>query len=389
MRKIGLFLLFISCFQVGTAQYTELINSRRPGFTDSPYSIGTNVLQVESGLFYENQNDKAFKFKSFGTDIMLRYGRFFEKLEFDLNLAFQHDKVTFANPLLNPNVTRTGLSRLTIGAKYLVYMPTYKDKSKEIRSWKKKMKYDWKRLIPSVGVYAGANLPITKHFIGGNSPQLVEDSFSPRIALYTQNDFTDRFIFLMNLIADRIGSGQQENSYILTGTYTVNEKLSAFIEHQGIFKDDNIPNDFQFGGGMAYLLSKDMQVDASIRTIKDRDGSTFLFSAGFAWRIMDKHQDAYKIVDSEGNVTKTEKKGNFFSRLFGKKKDKKLRKVKKVKAKKRKIKELKPKKSKKQKIAEKAARKKVKQDKKKKKKKAKDYNKNYEPPKDNTVDDNN
>ena len=388
MRKFGLFLLLMGCFHVSTAQYTELINSRRPGFSDSPFSIGTNVLQVESGLFYENQNARTFGVSSIGTDIMVRYGRFFERLEVNLNLAFQHDKITFVAPT-SSDIKRTGLSQLTIGAKYLVYMAKYKEKKRNIRSWKAKNKYDWKRLIPSVGIYAGANLPITKNYIGGNFPRLVDDVLSPKIALYTQNDFTDRFVFLMNFIADRIGSGNKENSYILTGTYTLNDKFSVFAEHQGIFKDNDIPNDFQFGGGAAYLISKDMQVDASIRRIKDRDGSTFLVSAGFAWRILDKHKDSYKMVDSEGNETKKEKKGNFFSRLFGKKKDKKQRKVKKIKAKKRKIKELKPKKSKKQKREEKEAKKKAKSQKKQQKKKAKDYNKNYEPPKDNSVDDNN
>ena len=46
-----LLLLFVE-FSYG--QYTEVINSRRPGFSDSPYSIGTKVYQVEGGIFYRN-----------------------------------------------------------------------------------------------------------------------------------------------------------------------------------------------------------------------------------------------------------------------------------------------------------------------------------------------
>ncbi len=386
MRKIGLFLFFISCFYTSTAQYTELINSRRPGFSDSPFSVGTNVLQFEGGLFYERIKNNDYKISSFGTDIMVRYGRFFEKLEVNLNLAYQYDKVNYQNPLIS-DITKTNLNQLTIGAKYLVYMPKYKDKSKEIRSWKKRTRFDWKRLIPSVAVYAGANIPITESFIGGNFPGYIKGSFSPRVAIYTQNDFTDRFIFLTNFIMDKIGSGHKENSYILTGTYSVTEKVSVFAEHQGIFKDNHIPNDYQFGGGVAYLLTKNMQADVSFRAISDRDGSTSLLSAGLAWRL-DKHRDQFKMVNSDGSETKEKKEGNFFSRLFGKKEAKKQRKVKKVKAKKRKIKELKPKKSKKQKRAEKEAKKKAKEERKKEKKKKKDYDKDYEPPKDDSVDDN-
>ena len=388
MKNFLLFLFVIVVFQTTNAQYTEVINSRRPGFTDSPFSVGTDVLQFESGLFYEKTKDKTnnLKTSSIGTDVMVRYGKFFEKLEMNLNLAFQYDNINFDNPL-NDDLSQLGLSQLTVGGKYLVYMSKFKDKSKEIRSWKAKNKYDYKRLVPSVAVYAGVNVPITKNYVRYSNipPRFVKDKFSPKIALYTQNNFSDKFVFLMNFIMDRIGSGVKENSYILTGTYSVNDKISVFGEHQGIFKDVNIPNDFQFGLGAAYLLSKDKQVDLSVRRIGDRSSSTFLVSAGFAWRI-DKHNDKFKLLGSDGKAVDDDKKG-FFGRLFSKKtKDEKLRKVKKVKAKKRKIKKIEaPKKTKAEKRRQKEELKKLKKEqkesKKKNNKKKDEYNKNYEPPK--------
>lgn len=384
MKNFLLLLFLVGFFQTSTAQYTELINSRRPGFSDSPFSVGTDVLQFEGGLFYENVKDQGNKVSSIGTELMVRYGKFFEKLEINLNVSFQYDDINFKDPL-EEDISRFGLSQLTIGGKYLVYMPTYMDRSKEIRSWKAKTKFDWKRMIPSVAVYAGANIPVTKNFVRGNFPRYVNDTFSPRFAVYTQNNFTDQFVFLMNLIMDKIGSGTKENSYILTGTYTLNNQLSFFAEHQGIFKDKDIPNDFQFGAGAAYLFDKDKQVDLSIRAISDRDGSTFLVGAGFAWRF-DKHKDKFKLIGPDGDVNidddNDEKKAGFFSRIFGKKeKSPEKRKVKKVKAKKRKIiKDKAPKKTKAQKKREKAALKKLKEEQKAAKKKSKDYDKNYEPP---------
>ena len=386
MRRFILLFIFIGCYSSIHAQYTEVINSRRPGFSDSPFSVGTDVLQFEGGIFYESQKNAIDNVSSLGTDVMLRYSKFLDKLEVNLYLTFQNDKITYLNPL-TPDLKGTGFRQLTLGAKYLVYMPNYKDRSKEIRSWKKKMAFDWKRLIPAVAVYAGANIPITENYIGGNFTQYVEDSFSPRIAIYTQHDFTERFIFLTNLVMDKLGTDQKENSYILTGTYSLNAKWSIFAEHQGIFKADKIPNDFQFGGGLAYLFSKNMQLDASVRRISDRDGSTTLFGAGFAWRL-DKHEDKFNLIDSDGNVTKTKGEGGFFKRLFGGKKDDKQRKVKKIKAKKRKVKENKP--SKKDKKLEKDRKKKAKEEKKKLKKQEKDNKKNYVPPKkDDSDSDNN
>ncbi len=384
-RLLGIIILIFG-LQLSSAQYTELVNSRRPGFSDSPFSVGTDVLQFEGGLFYKSIEDRGTSVTSYGTDIMIRYGKFLEKLEINLDARFQYDDLDFDNAfiLANPgleDVSNFGIGKLTLGAKYMVYSPKYDDKSKYIRSWKRRTSYDWKRLIPAVAVYAGVNLPVTKTYIGGNVPGYFDEELSPRIAIFTQNNFTDKFVFITNLVMDKLGTDFKENSYILTGTYSITDKWSIFGEHQGIFKGDGIPNDFQFGGGVAFLYNKNTQFDVAARTISDRDGSTLLLNAGLSWRL-DRHKDKFKLIGSDGQtVEKDKKEGSFFSRLFGKNKQSKQRKVKKVKARKRKIKKDKaPKKSKAQKRREKEAKKKAKDEAKKKKKAARDYNKNYEPP---------
>ena len=392
MRKIWVFLFLIGCFHIGSAQYTELINSRRPGFSDSPFSVGTNVYQVEAGLFYKNIGNYLFKdpelqvasrysSEIIGTDLSFRVGKFLDKLELDLDMALVYESRDYVQPEV---ITRSklGLSKLTIGAKYLVYMPTYTDKSKEIRSWKKRNSFDKKRLIPAVGVYAGLNTNFLSEL--HKNP----DGISPRFAIFTQNNLSGKLIVLTNFIADNMFTAYTEYSFIATTTYTLSEKISVFGEGQ-VFQRKDVPNDYQFGIGGAYLWNKDMQLDGSARFIKDERGDhTFLVGLGFSWRL-DKHEDQFKLIGSDGNVTKDKKEGNFFSRLIGKnKKARQQRDVKTVKAKKRKIKELKPKKSKKQIRDEKEAKKKAKEAKKKAKKAAKDYNKNYEPPKKDPPNDN-
>ena len=392
MRKIWVFLFLIGCFHIGSAQYTELINSRRPGFSDSPFSVGTNVYQVEAGLFYKNIGNYLFKdpelqvasrysSEIIGTDLSFRVGKFLDKLELDLDMALVYESRDYLQPEV---ITRSklGLSKLTIGAKYLVYMPTYTDKSKEIRSWKKRNSFDKKRLIPAVGVYAGLNTNFLSEL--HKNP----DGISPRFAIFTQNNLSGKLIVLTNFIADNMFTAYTEYSFIATTTYTLSEKISVFGEGQ-VFQRKDVPNDYQFGIGGAYLWNKDIQLDGSARFIKDERGDhTFLVGLGFSWRL-DKHEDQFKLIGSDGNVTKDKKEGNFFSRLIGKnKKARQQRDVKTVKAKKRKIKELKPKKSKKQIRDEKEAKKKAKEAKKKAKKAAKDYNKNYEPPKKDPPNDN-
>jgi len=392
MRKIGVFLFFFGCFHMGSAQYTELINSKRPGFSDSPFSVGTNVYQVEAGLFYKDIGNYLFKdpelqianrysSQTFGTDVSIRVGKFLDKLELDLDMAFVYESRDYSLPEVI-NISKLGLSKLTIGAKYLVYMPTYEDKSKEIRSWKKRNSFDKKRLIPAVGIYAGLNTNFLTELY--KNP----DGISPRFAVFTQNNLSGKLIVLTNLIADNMFTAYTEYSFIATTTYSLSAKVSVFGEGQ-VFQRKDVPNDYQFGIGGAYLLNKDMQVDGSARFINDERGDhTFLVGIGFSWRL-DKHEDQFKLIGSNGDLTDKKKEGNFFSRLLGKNKTaKRQRDVKTVKAKKRKVKKLKPKKSKKQIREEKEAKKRAKENKKQEKKAAKDYNKNYEPPKKDPPNDN-
>jgi hypothetical protein len=50
--------LFIMSFFIGSvvvfAQYTDIINSNKPGFSESPYSVGKGIYQFESNIFLRN-----------------------------------------------------------------------------------------------------------------------------------------------------------------------------------------------------------------------------------------------------------------------------------------------------------------------------------------------
>lgn len=305
MKRAYLLLLFFSFTQLTNAQYTEIVNSKRPGFSESPYSIGTDVFQFETGVFYRTSNNETILSRpnTIGGELFFRYGKFLEKLEINAKVAYQRDEIL--NNASEANTYINGISELTIGAKYLIYEQKYTDKSKEVRSWKKRMAFDKKRLIPSVGAFVGVNT----NFLGDG---FKENELSIKGAVLLQNDFSDRLVLLTNFIADKILSDSNEYSYIATMTYAINYKWSYFIESQGIFKKTYTPK-FHFGTGAAYLLSNNLQLDASVRTNFFDDYSFLYSSIGAAWRI-DRHSD--KIIQKKS--PKSRKKGNFFSRLFKK-----------------------------------------------------------------------
>lgn len=310
--------LFLFCIKISLAQYTEVINSNRPGFSSSPFSIGTKVYQIEGGIFYNNVNqinyydqinDETIEYgsKAFGSDITFRTGQFFEQLEFILDFAYQNENRNYTKPTIYDE-SGIGISEFTVGAKYLVYRPTYRDLSKEIRSWKARHRFDTKRLIPAVGVYAGFNTNLLSEMY--INPYGVSGKFG----IFTQNDFTNKLVFIMNFIMDNAFTDQSENSYILTATYAFSERWSAFLENQGVFRK-NVPNDFQAGLGGVYLFSRNLQIDVAFRYIIDeRSDFSYLAGAGMSWRL-DRHKDKIiKVKVNNGEESMSGEKDGFFAR---------------------------------------------------------------------------
>ncbi|GAA6770681.1 transporter [Flavobacterium sp. CGRL2] len=77
--------------QLFFAQYTDVINSNRPGETMSAYGVGKSVIQAELGVYGIKEKHDLLNYDAsgFGTDFSLRYGAFFEQLEFVLDVQYQ------------------------------------------------------------------------------------------------------------------------------------------------------------------------------------------------------------------------------------------------------------------------------------------------------------
>jgi len=296
------------------AQYTEVINSNKPGFSESPYSVGTGVYQFESNFFLRNTSiDPTFsRPQAFGADLLFRTSFFLEKLELNTQLTYQRDKVAFKN-IFTSHYFTTGFSKFTIGAKYLVFQPTYTDKSKEVRSWKRRNAFDKKRFIPSVAIYLGMNTDFVNDIYK-------TQSITPKVGVLLQQNLTNEFNVISNVFYDKIGTDYAEISYIITATQNFGSRWSGFLEHQGIFL--KYQNNLNFGTGVAYLFNKDLQINASARFLLEGRTNGFYSGLGISYRI-DKHEDSY--IDLEENpaiikdtpITRYNKKqGNIFNRFL-------------------------------------------------------------------------
>lgn len=280
------------------AQYTDVINSNRPGETMSAYAVGKSVIQAELGVYGIKEKHDLLDYdgSGFGTDLTLRYGAFLEKLEFVLDVQYQMEN--FDTPYTS--YKKNNFRQTVLGAKYLIYDP-YKNYKKEanIYSYKANHAFNWHELIPAVSVFAGAN------FVGAQNPYSFspESSISPKVMLITQNLFGGgKWVFVTNIIADYITTDYPSYGYVLTLTHGFNNKWSGFVENQG-YKSD-FYSDAIVRGGAAYLISPDLQVDASLSTNFKNTPSIFYGGVGVSWR----YDGSYKEKQMEFKKTEKAKK---------------------------------------------------------------------------------
>ncbi|HLT54219.1 MAG TPA: hypothetical protein VKZ97_10020, partial [Flavobacteriaceae bacterium] len=94
--KTYLLLTFILISINGFAQYTEVINSNRPGVSRSAFAVGVNVAQLEVGPYIvkEEHTPLQYEVSGFGVDFSARYGLLWEELEINIEGTFQSDTYT-------------------------------------------------------------------------------------------------------------------------------------------------------------------------------------------------------------------------------------------------------------------------------------------------------
>ena len=144
------------------AQYTDEVNSNRPGKSMMAFAVGKSVIQTETGVNYitENHDKLNYSAKGYFADLALRWGLFKEELELIAEIQYQKDSYQQFDVASN----RSALRQTTFGAKYLIYDPFKKGPEKpSIYSWKANHRFKWKQFIPAFSAYAGANLNFSEN----------------------------------------------------------------------------------------------------------------------------------------------------------------------------------------------------------------------------------
>jgi hypothetical protein len=292
-KNLFFFFLFFIAPQITFAQYTEIINSNRPGASESTYAVGTGVFQVENGIAYHKITLDSGKKDSYLNNLLfLRQGFILDELE--INFMFHFNEAAVSMDTID-KIHKGFIDSYGVGLKYLLYNHQIVDNSKNIRSWKKRHAFNWSQFIPSVAATVryivhpkSTNLGFTSANKGGFSAGLL-----------FQNQLRYNWNLLTNFNFDCIGRDDQRFFTTISSTYTFNNKWSVYLENIQTYEriiqdsDDHKIEHWNRNLGTAYLVHKNLQVDASANWSSLYKNS-FGISAGISWRV-DRHKGKAEI----------------------------------------------------------------------------------------------
>lgn len=259
INKIAL-LTFLSCLSFNLffsqeAKELGTLITDRPDATESPTVIPKGYLQIETGAFYEDQGNNAFKKKTttFNTTL-LRYG-LTDHLEIRVGWDFAESK-TEIKSTEQVGIT-SGLSPLLLGAKIAII---------EEKGW-----------IPEMGFLGHLYLPFTAGTDFKTETTGVDFRFSFTHTLSKRSSLS------YNLGAAWTDDSP-EAAYIYTFAYgySITDALGIYAELYGDLPENNKATHL-WDAGLSYLVNDAIQLDATIGS-GITEGQNLLLSAGVSMR---------------------------------------------------------------------------------------------------------
>ena len=329
MNSKLLYFIFIFSAFFSHSQYTEIINSNRPGSSHGAFAVGVNVFQLETGISgqsLKHSNLNNSKIDGLNFNYLFRYGFLNEKLEVFLDGNIITRNILDNNYINNysTDIKETIIGKQTLGFKYLFFDP-YKNKKwhgENVYSWNAGRKIKLTDFIPAISAIAGSSFnfdnriqyddlffkvkqPLHPDLLNENIMRMKtfnypEQTISPFIGIATQHHFKGRWVVVNNFFYEIAmknptfpnnaeTSNYNKINYMFTITYNLsNPNWSIFGEFQ-TFKNKIYSDDF-FKFGIANLTSKNSQVDLNFGgSFKTTPSYTYI-NVGFSQRF-DWHKD--------------------------------------------------------------------------------------------------
>lgn len=237
------------------AQYAESIRTARPGQGIGAYTLGKNVLQVQSGLNLEKYENDVSDVSTNTWNTVIRLG-VFERFELSGLVNLKHRLVEFDNYFYDSDWEEKSLNQVAFGARYNI------SKNEEI--------------IPAIGIQSRLTFLLPSDL----DPR--EESTLNNI-LVISNKITPNLSFMTNWLLIVPGSEpQMRTAYVANLSYSFTDKLGTFVEIYGDLGES--PN-LNYDGGFSFLVNNDLQLDVSAGYQGTNLFPEYFIDFGVSWRI--------------------------------------------------------------------------------------------------------
>jgi len=260
MKKILLIIgLFISFYQIISAQYSESIRTGRPGQSIGPFSVGAKTLQLQTGLTYGyyKESETDFENQYLSETTVLRYG--FNEL-FEVSTAWQ-----YTHNGLNDLDLSEGISASQVGLRF--HISDGND-----------------GLIPATAFQYRIR-------INALSRDFKSSHISSKAVLAFRHRLSNQLSLISNFgIVWNGNNSLPKGIYTISFNFPISNKIGGFVESYGQYEDDTFETGIDTGIG--YLINNHLQLDlsAGINTIK-KDLKDYFIDLGISWRFpLDKER---------------------------------------------------------------------------------------------------
>ena len=307
------------------SQYTDQINSNRPGASIGAFAVGKNVIQFESGVEYRSYKHSGYNSSTFNSGnafLSVRWGFLFEQLELTYEGVYGFGSLNSKVTSPNSKYYLNGMLQNFVGLKFLVFDPFKKERKVNVYSWKANNRFKIRELLPAISITVGPNInfekenpfpygnifsklykPIFFQNIGDKVDE--EPFFHLRGTIATQSHFLSTWVLVTNFSYNRYLSDYVEKNYILTLTHNFRPSWSIYIENEGSYSD--LYRMTIFRTGVAFLFSNNLHFETSLGMNIKESPSLVFANFGASYRL-DFHKDYESSAEIEDKKLKKEEK---------------------------------------------------------------------------------
>lgn len=253
-RLILVITLLFMLSGVSLAQYSETIQTSRPGQAFIPNTTGTHVFQIQSGVTYSDFDNSDINQEGNSTDFftLFRYG-LLEDFEIRSTLGFSSSELRLDD---NTNLEAGGLSAWSIGVRYNIFSGKGSD--------------------PSFGFQTDINLNWVDE-------DFKSEDIAPTVTLLHSQQLSKTFALTTNWSLSWNGDDSSTaGNYVINISFPLSDRLGSFIENYGTISNGDLVN--RWDTGLGYLVHDNLILDCSFGYGSNDGLSDWFIDAGISWR---------------------------------------------------------------------------------------------------------